>query len=93
MSMSGKPAERTTDTGSPPGAERMQEDKRPTQTTEPDCPRCFNSGWIIIRAATLVYVGPGPLTEEAPGLAERRCKDCDRAWVHVYEFPNLGVQE
>jgi len=68
-------------------------DQNQTTDREPDCGRCSNSGWIIIRAATLAYVGPGPLTEDAPGLTERRCKDCDRAWTHVYEFPKRSDAE
>jgi hypothetical protein len=54
--------------------------------SEAFCGRCSNSGWIVVRAATLAYLGPGPCDDDVPGVLNVRCKACDRAWVHIYEF-------
>lgn len=40
------------------------------------CRKCNDTGLIAIRAADCRYVGPGPVPEDARGIAEGRCFDC-----------------
>ncbi len=46
---------------------------------EPDCERCNDTGWIVVRTSfPMSYVGPGPCPEYATGVTNVRCRDCGR---------------
>jgi hypothetical protein len=46
-----------------------------------ECSRCVGSGTIGIRCSTLNYVAPGPVPEDARGIAEFKCDRCQGSGV------------
>jgi ssDNA-binding Zn-finger/Zn-ribbon topoisomerase 1 len=55
--------------------ERRKAAERREQEGSP-CPACHGSGTIAIWATTGRYAFPGPVPEDARGVAEARCHEC-----------------
>lgn len=45
---------------------------------EPYCERCNDTGEVACRVTTLTVIGPGPVPEDAKGIAGFPCDKCHR---------------
>ena len=45
-------------------------------TMDIECSRCDGTGTIGVRSSSLSYIGPGPVPDDARGVAEVKCDRC-----------------
>ena len=61
---------------------------RPANHDDVDCHTCNDTGTVARRTSyPMTIVGPGPVPDDAKGVVEDRCPDCDPVarWTQEFE--------